>query len=101
MKKQENVTDNMGDYTESLMEEGKQKDNDKGIEVSEFLNQPSPQKKSNKRTFEDMRGDTSLIAFDDDDNDDDEGLAVKLERINEVTGNGNVSLRLSKRVKKK
>lgn len=98
LEKQDNVTDDMGNYTKSIREDNSKKDNDKGIEVSDFLNQPSPQKKGGKRTFESMKGDTSIIAIDDE---EDEGLAVKLERIKDVTENGNVSRLLTRRGRRK
>ena len=47
-----------------------------------------------------MKGDASTIVFDvNDEDDDDEGLAVKLERIKEVTEKGAVSKHFSKRGK--
>ena len=78
LEKQENVTDDMGNYTQSIREDSSKKDNYKGIEVSDILNQPSPPKKGGKSIFEDMKGITSIIAIDDD---EDGKLAVKLERI--------------------
>ena len=76
-------------------------DKDNGLKVSEFLNQASPVKKSRARSFDEMKGDASTIVFDvDDEDDDDEGLAVKLERIKEVTEKGAVSKRFSKRKRK-
>ena len=101
LARQENVTDSMGNYTNSLMKETNN-DKDNGLKVSEFLNQASPVKKSRARSFDEMKGDASTIVFDvDDEDDDDEGLAVKLERIKEVTEKGAVSKRSNKRGKRK
>jgi len=96
LEKQAGVTDNMGTYTESLMQDNK---NNKVMEVSEFLNQPSPQKMSSKRSFDDMKGDSSVIVFDDE-SQDDEGLSVKLEKIKQVTEKGPVSYGSRKRRKR-
>ena len=77
LEKQENVTDDMGNYTQSIREDSSKKDNYKGTEVSNFLNQPSPQMKGGKRCFEDMKEYKTIIAYDDD---EDKGLAVELHK---------------------
>ena len=101
LQKQDDITDNMGTYTNSLMGENTKKD----VDVSEFLNQSLPQKKSHKRRFEEMKEEATINLFenDNDDNDeDDEGLAVKVEQIEKVTAKRDtVSKRSSKRLRKK
>jgi hypothetical protein len=102
LEKQESVTNNMGDYTTSLLEDSKKKDEDNTFQVSEFLNQPSPQKQTIKRSFEEMKGDSSIIVFDDEEEEqNDNGLAIKLEKIKEATEHGTVSLQRKTRTKKK
>ena len=63
--------------------------------VNEILNNPSPvKKKSDKRNYKEMKDDESnkvIVELNDDDGFEDEGLAVKLERINELTEKGTVS----------
>ena len=102
LAEQQNVTDMMATYNNSLMNDNGSNTKDSGAKVSEFLNQPSPVKAATKRTFDDMRGDTSIIVFDDEDENgnDEEGLAVKLEMIEDVTQKGTVSRRSSKRRKR-
>ena len=103
LAEQQNVTDMMANYNNSLMNDNGSNAKDSGAKVSEFLNKPSPVKAATKRSFDDMRGDTSIIVFDDEDDNgnDEEGLAVKLERIEKVTKEATVSRRSSKRGKRK
>ena len=80
LKKQEDVTNDMGNYTKLIREENSKNENDKSIELSDFLKQPSPQKKGSKRSFEDMTEYTTISAIDDD---TDDGLVVTLKTAEE------------------
>ena len=84
----------MRSYVQSLM-----KDNEvtKVMEVSEFLNQVSPTKPLTKRKLDNIKGDSSITVFNKDSNSD-EGLAVKLEMIDEVTQKSAISVRKSNRL---
>ena len=81
LKKQEDVTNDMGNYTKYIREENSKNENDKSIELRDFLKQPSPQKKGSKRSFEDMTEYTTISAIDDD---TDDGLVVTIKTTEEV-----------------
>ena len=103
LEEQEKVTALMGSYNDTMMNDGDKKEIETEMKVIEVLNQPSPVKKErSKRSYEEMKDDASsnkvIVTLDDDDFED-EGLAVKLERIKEVTETGTVSTRWSKRRK--
>ena len=92
---QAKVTENMGSYNDAMMKDEAKKEEENEKKVNEFLNNPSPvKKKIDKRNYEDMKDDESnkvIVELDDDYGFQDEGLAVKLERINELTEKGTVS----------
>ena len=95
LDQQAKVTANMGSYNDAMMTDEAKKEEENEKRVNEILNNPSPVKKKNdKRLYEEMKDDESnkvIVELNDDDGFDDEGLAVKLERINELTEKGTVS----------
>ena len=95
------VTALMGSYNDTMMKDGDKKEIENEMKVIKVLNQPSPVKKErSKRSYEEMKDDASnnkVIVTLDDNEFEDEGLAVKLERIKELTETGTVSTRWSKR----
>lgn len=103
LEEQEKVTDLMGSYNDSMIRDEHKKERENEMRVNEILNQPSPVKKEgNKRTYDEMKDDESnKVIIDLDDDYEREGLAVKLERIKNVTEYGTVSSRFSERIRRK
>jgi hypothetical protein len=93
----------MGSYNDSMIRDERKKERENEMRVNEILNKPSPVKKdSNKRSYNEMKDDESnKVIIDLDDDYEREGLAVKLERIKNVTEYGTVSSRFSERIRRK